>query len=268
MVEADGVYEPVNNRQVYATESGFIKQIFVVDGQQVKAGQTLVEIVAPELDREAERLGGERASVLEKVASLRVALNQLDPTDPKAAIEQTKLAAEIELQKQLIASLEKQLELLADQSARLTLTAPIDGRVVANDLQTRFREKPVQRGELLLKLADTEGPWQLRYQVDDRDLGHLLHFYENTDSPATFDFTFDSQPSVKLGARVSSIAKQANFDPASQRNFVEVRAIAEESEFEERPGVGVNARFQCGRRSAWFVWCRPLIEALQRRMIL
>ncbi len=49
-------------------------------------------------------------------------------------------------------------------------------------------------------------------------------------------------------------------------DFVEVRAVVESPEqIGAHAGAGVHAYFTCGSQPLWFVWSRPLVEAIQRK---
>lgn len=310
IIEAEGIYEPANTRMVYATSDGFIEQLLVDDGDQVAAGQLLLQQRSPALELQIEDIEGRRRGLLEERNGDRIAMNQLNPDSADFLSDQSRLASKILELDIRIASLEEQLQLLGLERERLGLTAPIAGVVVAKDLHRNLLNRPVRRGDPLLSVTDLEGPWQVRVAVADRDSGYVLAHYQPTSSTALdqdhqpgnehslsdptladrmpseppagdliaahhssrqkyaaeIKFAFDSAPHEQFPARIQWISDQVE-NRHGEGCTVEIRAATDASIPQEiHAGAGVHAYFRCGNHPMWFVWCRPLIEAAQRRM--
>ena len=58
--------------------------------------------------------------------------------------------------------MKKQLELLDQKKEKLQIRSPIDGRVVTWNVEDRLLDRPVNRGENLLEVADPTrtGSWK------------------------------------------------------------------------------------------------------------
>ncbi|MBN2474172.1 MAG: HlyD family efflux transporter periplasmic adaptor subunit [Pirellulales bacterium] len=72
-----------------------------------------------------------------------------------------------------LANYEEQLELYDRQLEDLKVTSPINGQVVTWDLYDRLNRRPVQRGQVLLRVADPSGPWRVELQMADDRMGHI-----------------------------------------------------------------------------------------------
>ncbi len=287
VIEAEGSYEPVTSRAIYATDDGFVDKLLVDDGARVTSGQPLVQLRSPTLELRIEQTEGAARAVDEEAGGIRIAINQLTGDAPEVLSNQSRLAgkiAELEIRKN---SLLQQLQLLHEQRARLLLLAPIDGSIVAKDLHRNLAARPVRRGDSLFNIVDQSGPWQVRVQVADRDAGYLLQHFTAADSrgstesagPAsprqadtqtqlqsTVEYCMASDPDERFAAQVAWIADHVE-NRHGEGCTLEVRAtVGPSSTIHAHAGAGVHVFFECGQQPLWFVWCRPVVEAVQRRM--
>jgi multidrug efflux pump subunit AcrA (membrane-fusion protein) len=275
IIEAEGSYEPVHSREIYAADDGFVGQVMVDDGSYVRAGAALVQLRSPTLDLRIEQTEGSARAVEEEASGIRIAINQLASDAPDALSNQSRLAGKIAELDTKLASLKEQLRLLAEHKSQLLLTAPIEGYVVAKDLQRNLAGRPVRRGDSLFSIVDQVGPWQVRVQVADRDVGYLLANYtvpQEPSSPAAANLRSDmeyclaSAPDERFSAQIHWIADQVENRHGTGCSL-EVRATVDRIKPEgAHAGAGVHGFFDCGQQPLWFVWCRPLVEATQRRL--
>ena len=54
------------------------------------------------------------------------------------------------------------------------MRSPVAGQVITWDLYNRLNQRPVERGQLLLQIADPENEWQLELKVPDDRIGHVI----------------------------------------------------------------------------------------------
>jgi multidrug efflux pump subunit AcrA (membrane-fusion protein) len=275
-IEAEGSLQPVTQRVVFAPLDGVIEQILVSDGQQVKAGDQLAKMRSPMLEIQLQEVQGEMRANAEKRDGLNVAINQLANENPSAYALQSKFSSEIrELETQL-QTLEQKREALRSEQQKLSLTAPIDGLVIARQIERFLNSRPVRRGDALLRVVQLDGPWQLELTVADQDVGYLKRkLYSESQStsgpiaataPRDLEFVLASQPSEKLTAQATWMSETAR-NP--QGTAVVVDLLAEVDEVvaaRGHMGATVYAYVDCGQQPFWFVWSRPLIEAIQRKL--
>jgi hypothetical protein len=56
----------------------------------------------------------------------------------------------------------------------LVIKSPISGQVVTWDLRNRLpKTRPVQRGQVLMRIADPNGPWHLELHMPENRMGHV-----------------------------------------------------------------------------------------------
>ncbi len=114
---------------------------------------------------------------------------------------------------------------------------------------------------------DVNSDWELRLNVSDFDSEYVRSVFENhgQEKSPTIEFVLDSSPKDRHEATIHSIS-QSRGNIHREGNFLEVRARGFElASQQKKVGSNVHAYFQCGNRSTWFVWFRPLIEAARRR---
>jgi multidrug efflux pump subunit AcrA (membrane-fusion protein) len=287
LVQADGIHEPASVQTVFVSLDGLVQDILVEDGQRVEKDQPLVQLRSPELELQLEQTRGQSRSLREEAHGLRIALSELNPNNSAEFVEQSRIAAkiaELELRQK---GVEDQLEILLSQEKRLLLRAPISGQVNAKDLEQTLRGRPLRRGDALFNIVDLEGPWHVRVHVAERDAGYVLeHYFESGSNDAESDITpgdsrwqrpkrraaiqyvLESDSSERYQAEVQWVADHVE-NSLQQGCYLEIRAGTDAAQHEQaRPGAAVKAYFDCGRAPTWFVWCRPLIESLQRSPLL
>lgn len=279
-VEAEGVYEPVVSRAIYAADDGFVAELLVQGGTNVSSGDPLVRLRSPALELRMEQASGELRGVIEETSGIRIAINQLDLEASEALNNQSRLASKIVELETKHEYLQRQIDMLQTQHDSLLLRSPIDGIVVAKDLQRHLTGRPVRRGDALFSIVDLAGPWQIRVQVADRDSEYLRAHYVSHQSAelpeagnsllrtsnSALAFTLTSNPAERWAAKLRWIAEQVE-NRDGQGCFVEVRAdVGSDERCGAHAGAGVHAFFSCGDQPLWFVWSRPLVEAAQRKL--
>jgi multidrug efflux pump subunit AcrA (membrane-fusion protein) len=265
-IEADAVLEPISRRAIHASADGFIEELFVEDGQSVQKNQKLVRLRSPALDLQIEETLGQKLAFAEKRNGLRVAVNQLSPSSPDSSAAQTRLSADIMLLETQEKLANEKLTFLMNEKSKLTIESPIEGVIVSRDLRRELEFRPLRRGDTLFGIADLEGDWQLSTRVADRDSGYVLDNYGDADKEVSFVLNSDPQQHfhgkvTKISSVMESGAREESFLPV----FVHVeKGIAKESNL----GANAKAFFHCGSQPTWFVWCRPLVETIQKRVWL
>lgn len=119
--------------------SGFVDQIFVTDGQQVRAGERLAKLNNPQLLADVKRLESDLAA-----AELRAEVFRSDGD-----------IAAWKLENDSVLGLEKQLNELRLQQQHLEILAPADGVVISGDL-AQFQDAWLTPGERFVSIGDPE----------------------------------------------------------------------------------------------------------------
>ena len=72
-----------------------------------------------------------------------------------------------------IESLEQQQRLYEHKKTDLEVRSPIDGVIVTWQVRDRLLFRPVERGQVLMSIADKTGEWELEIHMADDRLGHI-----------------------------------------------------------------------------------------------
>lgn len=141
---------------VYAPHGGRIEEFFVRPGDTVEAGQVLVRLSSPELERD--------------FLSARFRLAQTEQQVNAASLG-NKNRAELSILREELRAARAALRQREDEKSRLTLTAPRSGKVMAAD-ETMLPGTTVAPGQELLLLATPEA-WEIHALAESDDFSRL-----------------------------------------------------------------------------------------------
>ncbi len=275
-IQANATLEPVSQRSIFATADGTIERILVSDGEQVSADQVLAIMHSPGLDLMAEESLGKLRAMAEKRNGLMVAINQAT-LDANSEATQTSITSELLVLDAQEKHTRSMLEFVRSQQKELELRSPIDGVVVASEIKRELDQRPLQRGDSLFKVVQLDDQWQLQIRVADRDSHWIRRFYDTESNepkarsinlamqPNRVLVQFDSLPEKQFDAMITRVEKFSE-NHLGQGSFQFVTAsIDTEVAKQFHMGSVATVTFFCGNESAWYVWCRPLVEFVQTR---
>lgn len=261
-VEAQGEIQPKIRRNIYAPLDGEVVQVHSGHDEDVAAEQVLVVLRSRPLEIELQRLLGEYQTIQKKLLAIASARVQSDG----GAVSNRypgQLAAEEQELKQKLESQQKQIDLVRQQREVLSVRSPIDGRVMTWDPQERLADRPVQRGQLLVSVADLSGPWNIELMLPDRSVGHVISAQRMQDEPLSVTFALATGRTKTYRGELQQIAGRTeviNGQQATARVLVSVPETAIEL---LRPGATIYAKIDCGQRSLGFVWLHDIVETVQ-----
>lgn len=262
-ISVDGELQPLLRRQVFASSDGIVKQVRAKHGKKIRAGEPLVILENLPGENELLMVLSEMNTAEKKLASIKAAriAGQVGPNrDHEYAIEEESLAVSI-------SNLQMQHELLVESQADLILASKIDGEVLTWNVNELLDNRPVQRGQALLTVADTEGPWVLRLPVPDRRMGHLLAAQSKVGNELPVEFILATEPDVRLNGTVQSISGATSATPDNDQTVEVVVAIDRESVSTLRPGAVASAKIFAGRRTVGYVWLQDTLDYVQSRIL-
>jgi len=259
-VRARGELQPAIKRHLFAPRDGQIMSLSVAHDQAVPQDAELARLRSSELEVEIQRLTGELDTIgkrLDAVASERILVER----DTRDAPRRSLLAAEEEQLKIERASYEQQLKILHEQSTALIMRSPLAGHVLTWNIEQLLAGRPVRRGQLLLSVADVEGPWVVELQVPDDQIDHLLAAQQAQQQPLNVSLIVLNEPENAYPGTVSEIAGVVTTTESGDAT-VQVTVNVDRQHFQDvRPGTTVVAKVQCGRASLGYVWLHELLEA-------
>ncbi len=126
--------------------------------------------------------------------------------------------------------------------------------------------RPVERGQSLLTIGDTSGPWIVEVLVEDKDLGPLLKARQTTPDLAV-DFTLAAEPGPVYRGQVYDVSHSTQTDDLGL-SYVRVLVRFDRTQMPQlRPGATVIPRIRCGPQPLGYVWLHDLIEAVRTRIL-
>jgi multidrug efflux pump subunit AcrA (membrane-fusion protein) len=261
----NGVLLPQIRRNVYAQVDGEVDQVLVDHGSPVQVGDKVIRLTNESLLRQRQEVLGQIQPLEKKLAAMdaellersRTAERPERPTDVEW--DQDSLRASLE-------SAQKQLEIIDSQLAMLSVESPLDGQVLSWDVRRALAGKPIRRGDLLLEVADVDGPWELELKLPDRRIGHVLRAQSKEGERLPVTFVLAADPNVSWEGTVQQIAGTTQNDPADGQTIRVDVAFDHEALDIRQVGSGVLAKIHCGYRPIGYVWLVDIVEFLQSRV--
>ena len=257
---------PAHRREVFASTSGIVDQILVAHGDDVKQDQPLLVLRDPELETDSPRIIGEIATVNERLKGVQAARFTGGNT-PDAVSRARQLTADEEEFKERLRTLERQRLLIEERRAALTLRSPIAGKVLTWDVAQHLSARPVERGQSLLTIGETSGPWVVEVRVADKDAGHMLRARKALQPELDVEFLLAAEPGHTYHGHVREVSLSSEADDAS-RSHVRVVVAFDRNQIEQpRPGATALPRIRCGQQPLGYVWLHDLIDAIRTRLL-
>jgi multidrug efflux pump subunit AcrA (membrane-fusion protein) len=168
-LKGSGKLEPQLKKHVYAAVDGEISNVPVEHGDLVQEGTLLVEMRNTDLEAEQFKISGERDTARQTLEAVIRSLTQGQLSRP----DETKFRGQqLELEAKL-AAYDEQLRVLKEKLANLKLESPIDGQVVTWDIRNLLAGRAIQRGQLLVTVADPGSEWKLEIMMPEDRMGHV-----------------------------------------------------------------------------------------------
>jgi hypothetical protein len=270
-LEAKGKLEPVHRRDVFAGIDGVVERVEdgIEHGAAVESGQLLATLRNTDLEVSLADVLGRRASSEAELASTR-----------RSLLEETKISADERIRLAgRKAQLQREIESLAQQEAlyrskkkELEVHSPITGVVVTWQVRDRLLLRPVEKGQVLMSVADKTGPWELELEMPDDRLGHVNRAAAAARSAGRgleVDYVLATDPGTRHRGVVREIHEQAEVH-GEEGNTVLVRVTIDPDRHEKEElgaGATVTGRIACGTRSLGYVWFHDVWAFIQTQIL-
>ena len=272
-VEGHGELQPAVRRGVFASSDGIVATLapaLTTDEMvSVSAGDTLAELSNTDLNFELTRVLGEIRTARESLSTKEVQRLNVDDSDPNWESRLEKLSAEEKELEVSIASLEAQHKALKLQHTDLILTSPINGQLLTWEAARILENRPVRRGDLLVKVADVDGPWVLEIRVPDQHIGYVNDARRELKPDLDVSFVLATDPKTTWTGRVTDVAKDTrSFGESGPTVLVTVEIDQNRiPKTQLRPGATVIPHIHTGQRPIGFVWFHELIHTVRTKLL-
>ncbi|NBP88857.1 MAG: HlyD family secretion protein [Planctomycetia bacterium] len=131
--------------------------------------------------------------------------------------------------------------------------------IVTWQVRDRLLFRPVERGQVLMSVADKTGEWELEIHMPDDRLGHINRALADAQAEGRkleVDYIVATDPGTRHYGTVEEIHEQAEVR-GEQGNTVLVQITIDPSNHEKEElgaGATVTARVNCGPHAMGYVW--------------
>ncbi len=253
-ISGEGTLLPVNQQHVFAQFEGEVGQLLVDENSIVTAQQKLLVITSSDLEKELITVEGEIAETQQTLRNLNLTEGE---SDGEAAVtEATQKAAEIERLKIRLASLNTRLKFYEQQEAKQTVFAPIEGIVTTQNLRQRLVGRPINRGDMLMTIAQTDGPWEIKLKIPDNRIEFVAERQkENNQQPISVSFRLKSDSTKTYQGLLTELDYRSDLRDGEERTSVIATVSVDKQELEQslRLGARVYGKVDCGHRNNFYL---------------
>jgi multidrug efflux pump subunit AcrA (membrane-fusion protein) len=262
-LEGRGTLEPVGRHDVFAAVEGVVEQVLVDHGDIVQPNQSVTLLRNTDVDVKLTDLQGE-------LSSTSAALRRVNTTllaGKVAGTERERLHGERSQWIAKQASLKEQITLYERKVAQLDVRTPVAGQVVTWDVRNTLIHRPVERGQMLLSVADVNGEWELEIHMPEDRTGHIVRAQAELGRNLPVSFILATEPGVTYRGTLEEVHQRAEVR-GEEGNIVLLRVAIDKTKLGQlRRGATVVGRVDCGRRSVGYVWFHDLWEFVQSRVL-
>jgi multidrug efflux pump subunit AcrA (membrane-fusion protein) len=262
-LQGRGTLEPVGRHDVFAPLEVVVQRVHVQHGSIVAQDQLLVELRNTDVEVKRTELANQVVTTQERLR----ALNKSLLGGKLSRSERDRLHGERAQAVQTLESLEKQLAIYQRKAEQLQVRATMAGQVVTWDVQDLLMHRPVERGQMLLSLADVDGDWQLEIRVPEDRVGHIAQAQAELGADLPVSFILALDPGVTHEGTLTEVHGRAEVH-GEEGNTVLLRVAIDKSQLPQlRRGATAIAKVHCGRRSLGYAWFHDVWEFIQSRVL-
>lgn len=267
-ITARGTLQPAERRDVFVHEPGVVSEVLVNAGQSVTLGQELVRLKSRDLEVAITELRGRMAATLEQLTSIR----RTQGESRLSFDERNRFSGQFAQLQKTYDSLSEQLGLLQAKQKLLSVASPLDGIVVTWDLKNRLLGRPVEKGQLLLSLANPQKEWELELMVPEAHAGFVAQAWQQAvrdKQELSVSYILATNPATVHTGKVLAVQPSAEVR-GEEGNTVLVRVAIDRQVLdtaELRPGASVSGRIYCGRRALGYVWFHDVLAFIRSKIL-
>jgi biotin carboxyl carrier protein len=274
-LHARGALEPVVKRNIFAGVEG--KVVYIAPNaeqeQMVEAGEELLRLENPELQVQIHNLIGQFNTANANISSLEGQKAELrnDPPAERSQyeVQVAQIDGDIAKEQATIESLKKQYQILHEKQQRLIVRSPMKGQVLTWQVREKLENRPVEKGQVLLTVADPTQDWDLEIKMPEDRMGHILDaIAEQGTGALDVEYIAATDPGVTRWGKIKDIQTIAEVQ-GEEGNVVLIRVKIDKSDLLTAPrqGATVTAKIHCGETNLGYSLFHDLISWFQSRVL-
>jgi len=262
-----GTLEPVAKRDIFAGVDGVVEKVVVQHGQHVKKGDLLLVLRNSDLEAALAKAAGDLAVANEQQATAERSLHDTHLTRE----ERERLQGQVQQYAQTARSADDQLQLLQQKKKQLQVLSPITGDVITWQIEEKLQLRPVEKGQMLMTVADPSQAWELEIHMPEDRMGAVAKANKALKPGAMLPVSYivATDPGSRHKGWVKEIEEFAQVN-GEEGNVVTLRVKLENDGHDlanVRPGAGVTAKVNCGTASLGYVWFHDVIAFVQSKVL-
>ncbi len=266
-----GALEPVVKRDVFAGVDGKVVQISpnAEQGKDVQEGEVLLVLENPELAVQIENIFGQLNTARGEINKLKRQKMQINAISDADKLQRAQIEGEIAKADTSLISLGAQLQILQAKQARLTVRSPMNGQILTWQVRDKLENRPVQKGQVLLTVADPTQDWDLEIKMTEDRMGHIMRAIEEQGThELDVEYIVATDPGVTRWGKIREIQSIAEV-AGEEGNIVLIRVKIDKSDLLTAPRRGgtVTAKIHCGETNLGYSLFHDLISWFQSRVL-
>lgn len=276
-LQGNGKLKPTVERQVFAHADGEVDKVFIKHNDEVKKDQTLVRLKNNELEQQIQTTRGQYKQSLQQAYEWKRKLNSATTLTES---ERIRLQQDYNQAEQEATNRQAELSLLEERQTKLQRLSPIDGVVTTWDVEKVLAARPVVTGQVLMTIADPNGPWEVEVMMPEKRMRYLdgafktQGVYKLDEAGQKYldvEIILMTGPDVKHYGKLyqPAVGQRAELDPEDGA-VVRMRCVPNDQamlEISRRAGARVMADVKCGKRSVAFVCFYEVIEWIRANVL-
>ncbi|MEX2140214.1 MAG: HlyD family efflux transporter periplasmic adaptor subunit [Pirellulales bacterium] len=270
-----GTLEPVVKRNIFAGVEG--KVVYIAPNaeqeQMVEAGEELLRLENPELNVQIQNFLGQFNAAGENIVSLGAQKDQLRNSPPQDRaqyyVQMAKIDGDIAKEQTSRTSLREQLRILDEKQKRLIVRSPMKGQVLTWQVREKLENRPVEKGQVLLTVADPSQDWDLEIKMPEDRMGHIMDVINEQGTHALdVEYIVMTDPGVTRWGKIKEIQNIAEVQ-GEEGNVVLIRVKIDKNDLVTAPrqGATVTAKIHCGETNLGYSLFHDLISWFQSRIL-
>ena len=262
-MKAEGQVLPSNQRRIFSPVDGEIAKVFDARDDVFKKGDPLITVRSLGLEMQISKIKGEQLATQEKLFAIESRrITGGGRADDELDNANSTLSASAEELRILLESQSTQLEILNRQFESLDIESPLDGQIVTWQFRKLLDSRPVQRGQVLMTIADVNGDWIGELEVSDYRAGYVMEALRET-GELPVSLVLVSSPERTHRGRLTKASFSTDEDQLGRPIMRATVAVNWTSEVKPRSGAKIIAKIKCGKKSLIYQWFHEPIANLR-----